>query len=178
MNYVRVMEKYLISTYYTYCNLYLWVGPHCHLCMEKENKKSSKKNGLYDTTKVIALAFGKLACYPWEANKSRTKTRAKPVLWIRDILVRIRICGSIPLTYGSCFFRQWKMPTNIHFFKTFFDYYSFKAHLHHKKSKKSQNNRNQGFSCLFCSLIEGSGSPEPYKIMTNPDPGGPKKYGA
>jgi hypothetical protein len=35
------------------------------------------------------------------------------VLLIRDILVRIRICGSVPLTYGpecgsrSCFFRQW-----------------------------------------------------------------------
>jgi hypothetical protein len=31
----------------------------------------------------------------------------KPVLWtvlgIRDILVRIRICGSVPMTDGSCF---------------------------------------------------------------------------
>jgi len=31
-----------------------------------------------------------------------------PVFWIRDILVRIRIRGSVPLTNGSCFFHQWR----------------------------------------------------------------------
>ncbi len=33
-------------------------------------------------------------------------------------------------------------------------------HLHHfpKIKSKSQNSRNQGFSCFFCLMIEGSGS--------------------
>ncbi len=36
-------------------------------------------------------------------------SQAQAVLWVRDILVRIRIRGSVPLTYGSgsCFFRLW-----------------------------------------------------------------------
>ncbi len=38
--------------------------------------------------------------------------------------------------------------------------------------KKSQNNRNQGFSYFFCLLMEGSGC---VKIMM--DPNGPKTYG-
>ncbi len=52
----------------------------------------------------------------------------KPLLRIRDILGRIRIRGSIPLTNGSGF-----------------------------RIKKSQNSRNQGFSYYFCLMIEGSG---------------------
>ncbi len=36
------------------------------------------------------------------------------VLWIRNILVRIRIRESVPLTYrsGFCFFRQWLQDGN------------------------------------------------------------------
>ncbi len=41
-------------------------------------------------------------------------------------------------------------------------YYFLKLHLHHfskiKSQKESQNSRIQGFSCYFCSMIEGSGS--------------------
>ncbi len=40
-------------------------------------------------------------------------------------------------------------------------YYFMKVHLHHfkdKKSKESQNSRNQGFSYYFCMMIEGSGA--------------------
>ncbi len=51
--------------------------------------------------------------YIWSSFKVTLPTifnAFDPVLWIRDILVRIRICGSVPLTYGSgsrsCFFRQ------------------------------------------------------------------------
>ncbi len=42
---------------------------------------------------------------------STSKQASSAVLRIHEILVRIRICGSIPLTYGSgcgsCYFRQW-----------------------------------------------------------------------
>jgi hypothetical protein len=49
-------------------------------------------------------------------------------------------------------------------FNTIFSAYFLKVHLHHtsfqryKKSKESQNRRNQGFSYYFCMMIEGSGS--------------------
>ncbi len=51
----------------------------------------------------------------------------KSVLWIRDILVRIRIRG-----YGSCFFLfvADKLPTKICFFQSFFSYYFLKVNLH------------------------------------------------
>ncbi len=42
-------------------------------------------------------------------TKGGHSSEFKPVLWIRDNLVRIRIRGSIQVTYGSgsCSFRQW-----------------------------------------------------------------------
>jgi hypothetical protein len=79
-----------------------------------------------------------------------------PVLWIPDILVRIRIRGSVPLTYGSgsCSFRQGP--------SSFFAYYFLKEHLHHflkiKSTKLSHNSRNQGFFYYFCLMMEGSRS--------------------
>jgi hypothetical protein len=79
-----------------------------------------------------------------------SKKSLEAVLWIRDILIRIRIRGSVPLTYGSrfgsgsCFFRQWLTRCNkkSYFFQSFFAYYFMKVHLHYtsvfkdKKSKK------------------------------------------
>jgi hypothetical protein len=41
--------------------------------------------------------------------------------------------------------------------KSFPAYYLLKVDLHHI-SKKSQNSRNQGFSCYFCLMIKGSGA--------------------
>jgi len=50
----------------------------------------------------------------------------------------------------------------IIFYTIFSSYYFLKVHLHHfskiKSQKESQNSRNQGFSCYFCMMIEGSGS--------------------
>jgi hypothetical protein len=72
------------------------------------------------------------------------------MLWIRDILVWIRIRGSVPLTNGSGSGSYYSSA-----------YYFMKVHLHHlsniKSHKKTQNSRNHGFSYYFC-LMEGSGA--------------------
>ncbi len=56
-----------------------------------------------------------------------------------EILVRIWIRGSMPLTYGSgsCYFRQW--PT---------------------RSSSKKISRNQCFSYYFCLMIDGYGRPK------------------
>jgi hypothetical protein len=63
-----------------------------------------------------------------------TDSQNRPVLWIRDILVRVRIRGSVPLTYGygSGFFRQWL--TRCQQKVSFLAYYFFKVHLHQHQS--------------------------------------------
>jgi hypothetical protein len=74
------------------------------------------------------------------------------VLWIRDILIgiRMRICGSVRLSYGS---------------GSFLAFYFLKVHLHQsskiKSQKESQNRRNQSFSNYLCLIMEGSGSWRP-----------------
>jgi hypothetical protein len=62
-------------------------------------------------------------------------------LRIHDILVRIRICGSIPLTNGcgSCYFRHWpsrQQQKILIFLKLCF--FLLKVHLHHFSKIKSQ----------------------------------------
>jgi hypothetical protein len=106
------------------------------------------------------------------------------VLRIRDILVRIRIRGSVQLSSGSCSFSRWlsrSQPKISFLFLSFFAFYFLKLHLHpsskikiHKK--KSQNSRNQGFSCYFCLMIE-SGSVLS-QINPDPDSGDPETYGS
>ncbi len=64
--------------------------------------------------------------------------------------------------------------------KSFCAYYFLKLHSSFskdKKSKRSQNSRNQGFSYYFCLMIEGSGFMR-YLWFMDPDPGGPKTYGS
>jgi hypothetical protein len=56
---------------------------------EREKKKISKENFNFFFMTVILLTLGNTNIY------------YEPVLWMRDILVRIRIRGSVPLTYGS-----------------------------------------------------------------------------
>ncbi len=94
------------------------------------------------------------------------------MLWIRDILVRIRIRSSVLLTYksgsgfrsGSCFFCQWltRCPQNIFFSSKILALLLLKVHFLSvfvdKKSKKSKNRGNQGFPYFFCLLTEGSGT--------------------
>jgi hypothetical protein len=103
------------------------------------------------------------------------------VLWIRHISVRIRIRirGSVPLTYrsgfGSCFLSVVdKISTRIFFFKVFlfitFWRYIFVSLQRQKVKKISQNSRNQGFLLLVYGKIlirtnnNGSGSRRPKNI--------------
>jgi hypothetical protein len=73
-------------------------------------------------------------------------------VWIRDKMVRIRIRGSVPLTYGSgsesksdswsgsCSFHQWfsRCQQKRSFFPKFLSYYHFlKVHLHQSSEIKS-----------------------------------------
>jgi hypothetical protein len=87
---------------------------------------------------------------------------------IRDILERIRtrILGSKPLTDIRLRIRLFssvtpKTPTKDNFLtvlKLFLFKDTFTSFFKEKVIKKSQNSRNQGFSSLFCLLMEGSGS--------------------
>ncbi len=99
-----------------------------------------------------------------------------PVLRIRDILLRIRIGGSIPLTTipvpDPAIFLSvtFKAATKHYFCDNFFAYYFLKVHYiciifqRYKVMKKSQNSRNQGFSFYFCLMVEGSGRPKNIRI--------------
>ncbi len=90
-------------------------------------------------------------------EKKRTR-KYKSVLRIHDILVRIRVRGSMPLTNGSrsgsCYFRHWpsRRQQKLILKISFSSYYFLKVDLHHfqrqKVQKKSQNSR----------MIKGSGS--------------------
>jgi hypothetical protein len=66
------------------------------------------------------------------------------VLWICDILVRIRIIGSIPLTFGSgsCFFHQWLARCQLKIiYSKFFAYIFLKVHSHRSSTTKNQKKR-------------------------------------
>ncbi len=87
------------------------------------------------------------------------------VLWISDILVRIRIrTTDLQIRIQIMLFSSvaFKMPTKDIFFLSLFAYYQ--VHLHYSSQinfsviKKSQNSRNQGFSYYFCLMMEGSRS--------------------
>ncbi len=103
------------------------------------------------------------------------------VFRIHNILVWIRIRGSMPLTNGSgsCYFRHWpsRCQQKTNFLKSFFAYYFLKVHLHHfskiKSPKEVTNSRNQGFTYYFCLLIEESGS---IPLTNGSGSGKPKKH--
>jgi hypothetical protein len=78
---------------------------------------------------------------------------------IHDILVWIRILGTMPLTNGSgsgsCYFLT-KTNLKKRFFCLLLFEGIFTSFFKDKKvQKKSQKIRNQGFSCNFCLMIEG-----------------------
>ncbi len=82
---------------------------------------------------------------------SARKPRIKALLRIRDILVRIRIRGSTPLTNGSgcgsCYFSLVTLKTSAKNLKIiFFAYYFLRVHLHNffkiKGKKEIHNSRN------------------------------------
>ncbi len=91
----------------------------------------------------------------------------KTVFRIHDILVWIRIRGSMPLSNrsGYCYFRHWRSrrQQKTNFKKKFFCLLLFEATFtsffkDKKVQRKSHNSRNRGFSYYFCLMIEGSGS--------------------
>ncbi len=117
-------------------------------------------------------------------------------VWIRDILVRIRIRGSVTLTYGSgsCFFRQWltRCQQKIFFCSNFFLLITATC-WRSSKIKSQEEVKKQFFGIwnqshkiveimvfLTFLLVDGrygsrSGS---VQIMTDPDSGGPNIYGS
>ncbi len=83
------------------------------------------------------------------------------VLWIRDILVRIRIRGSVPLANGtgswSCYFRPWpsRRRQNLSFSASYF----LKAHLHNFskiKSHKEDITKQEESRFFLLFLLDGS----------------------
>jgi hypothetical protein len=99
--------------------------------------------------------------------------RILSVLWIRDLLIRMRIHGSLPLTYWSrsCFFvSSWK-DTNKKLIFLLLTYWRFIYVSFQKFKKKSQNKVEIKVFLLFCLLMRETGS-----VQNNnggPDPGGP-----
>jgi hypothetical protein len=84
-------------------------------------------------------------------------------------LIRIRICGSMPLTNPdpdldpAIFVIDLQDASKKLIFNTVFSaYYFLKVHLYHfskiKSQKESQNSRNQGISYYFCMMIDRSRS--------------------
>jgi hypothetical protein len=77
-------------------------------------------------------------------------TRPQPLLWIRDVLVRIQIRGSVQLTDPPdwirlrilFFFHQWitryQLATKKSLLQSFFAYYFLKVHLHQSSKIKCQ----------------------------------------
>ncbi len=77
-------------------------------------------------------------------------------LWIRDILVRIRTRGSVPLTYGS---GSVLFVSNFQVFLLIISWrYIFIILQRYKVIKKSQNSRNYASFYYFCMMMEGFGS--------------------
>ncbi len=91
-----------------------------------------------------------------------------PAFQIRDILIRIwlwnGILGSVPLTSGSCYFRQWpsRCQHKFSFSLSCYAYSSLKVHLHHsskiKIHKEVTKQYKTRFFFIFCLLMVGSGS--------------------
>ncbi len=113
------------------------------------------------------------------------------MLWIRDILVRIRIRGSVlPLTNGSgsgsgswsCYFRLWpsRRQQKTILFLSFSVYYllfegTFTSFFWDKKSWSYKKVRKESrFFLLFLLDDRRIRIPDPYLWQTDPDPEGPK----
>ncbi len=83
------------------------------------------------------------------------------MLRIYEILVKIRICGPIPLTNGSgsCCFPQWSSRRQQ---KVIFAYYFLKVHLHYflkiRIIKRSRKTVGINMFFLLSFLLEGSGA--------------------
>jgi hypothetical protein len=74
--------------------------------LDAESGTTNVKNGPRKKGRVGSSSwlFPELRCSWWKAKNKYPTFVFYPVLWIRDVLIRIR--GSVPVTYGSgsCFF--------------------------------------------------------------------------
>ncbi len=104
---------------------------------------------------------------------------------IRDILVRIRIPGSVPLTNGSDFFLHGFKRCKKNIFSPYFFLLLLKGHKHHLQSKKFNFLLKLWVKILFCrhyfsplntSMRKGKDpDPDPYYLrLMDPEPGGQK----
>jgi hypothetical protein len=100
----------------------------------------------------------KRSYFEWRSYKDLIKRTVKRCLVVMShYYYKMQCCGSMTFWCGSGSGYILKIHWNR--FSTSF----FKD----KKSKKSQNNRNQGFSYYFCLMIEGSGSGSRSISLTN-----------
>jgi hypothetical protein len=79
----------------------------------------TETSGSGDTERRLLSRFRPAVIVNLGLKQEQHIIKLEPVLWIRDILVRIRIRGSVPRTSGSgsgsCLFRQWQLA--YHFLK-------------------------------------------------------------
>jgi hypothetical protein len=99
------------------------------------------------------------------------------MLWIRDILVRIRIRVAASLTYGSGSgypdpaFLSVEVPTKNEFLCFYYFFEStFSSVFLDKKSKRSHKIEEIKVFLIFFTCRWKDLDPDSYKIMTDPDP--------
>jgi hypothetical protein len=143
---------------------YLGTGTESLQCWMLESNEENN----YNFRRLLA-ENGKF-CAALKVLESSQVHAPKPVLRIPDIMVRIRIRGSVPLTNrsGSCYFRQWPSRWRQTKNSNLFCFLLFEAPLtsvfkEKSRHKESQNSRNQGFYYFFCLMIEWSGSGSVYR---------------
>ena len=117
-------------------------------------------------------------------NSMLAKVVPYAVMQIHDILVWIRIRGSMPLTNrsGSCYFRHWpsrsQQKTNclMKFFRWLLFEGIFRSFFIDIKSKRSH--KTIGIKVFLTIFAWRQKDPYPYLVLMYPDPGGPKTYGS
>ncbi len=142
---------------------YSWPPSTPHLCLQGICEGSGRQETGHHMRRHERLSQGDR---PEESQNQHQECwyALCPVLRIHDILVWIRIRGSMPLTNGSgsCYFLHWPSRCQKKLIFSAYRYYFLKVHLHHfskiKSQRELQNSRNQGFSYYFCMIIEGPGS--------------------
>ncbi len=119
---------------------------------------SREQHFIHDSGKT-AVADGRVWPNCWKACCQRffahiSKKSLVAVMWIRDILIRIPIRGSVPLFYGSIF------GSGSCLLLYEITYTSIFKGI--KSKKKEKNSKNQGFSYLIACQCKYP-DPDPYK---------------
>jgi cystathionine gamma-lyase len=91
----------------SYYSLTKYMNGHTDVIMGALCTNSEDLNGrLRFLQNAIGPVPSPFDCYLVNRYRNFRGSTVISVLWIRDILVRIRIRGSVPLTNGSCYFRR------------------------------------------------------------------------